>query len=273
MYPYCFFNGKITDSKKPLIRVNDIAILRGYAAFDFMRIYNGKPFQFKEHMNRFRNTARIMGLKLTYTNQQILEALETLIRKNKDKNYQVRFVLTGGETVRGLMPSVPVFYILLEKFADLPTKDYKKGAKLITHEYQRLFPEAKNSNYMQAVALQRRRLKEKAVEVLYLWNRKVLEATTSNIFIIKDGKVITPDKNILRGITRSLVLRLAQKTGLTVEEREVAHEELLSADEVFLSATNKKVLPIVQIDSNTIADGKVGPISKQLIAEYSKLIS
>ncbi len=272
MYPYCFFNGKIVKSDQPLIKVNDIAILRGYAAFDFMRIYGGKPFQFKAHMARFKNTSKAMGLKNPFSDRQIEEALKQLVLKNKDKSYQVRFILTGGETVDGLFPSVPVFYILFEKMSDYPDVFYTEGCKLITHEHRRLLPEAKNSNYMQAVLLQNKRVKEKAIEVLYTSNGLVLEATTSNIFIVKDKIIYTAPHNILKGITRKLTLDLAKKNKIQAIEKEITLEELKNADEVFLTATNKKILPIVQIDSYKIEDGNVGEVTKELLEAYNKLI-
>lgn len=272
MYPYCFFEGKIISSDKPLLKLNDIAVLRGFAAFDFMRIYNSKPFQFKDHMKRFRNTCKLMGLKNRFSDTQIEEALKKLIIKNKERNYQVRFVLTGGETKNGLEPSTPVFYILLEKMNDIPEVFYTKGAKLITHEYQRTLPDAKNSNYMQAVLLQNTKKKEKAIEILYTYQNKILEASTSNIFIIKNNILFTPKENILKGITRKLVIDLAKKLKYEVIEKELTQKELLDADEVFLSATNKKVLPITHIDKHIIADGKVGKTTKILLQHYIELI-
>lgn len=272
MHPYCFFNGKITRSNKPLIKVNDISILRGFAAFDFMRVYNKKPFQFKDHMARFKNTAKVMGLKNPFSDAEILKAIKILIQKNKSNDYQVRFILTGGETKNGLEPSIPVFYILFEKLIDLPKSNYENGTKLITHEYQRLLAETKNSNYMQAVLLQKKKTKEKAVEILYVWNSAVLEASTSNIFIIKNKVLITPNENILKGITRKLVIEIAKKLKYKVIEKQITIEELFSADEIFLSATNKKVLPVVQIDSKIINDGKVGEVTKRFLNEYNKLI-
>lgn len=272
MYPYCFFNGTITKSNKPLIQVNDIAILRGYAAFDFMRIYNGVPFQFKDHMKRFKNTAKLMGLKNPFSDIEIEQALKELIKKNKAKDYQVRFVLTGGETKNGLFASIPIFYILFERLSDLPDNFYQKGAKLITHKYQRCLPEAKNSNYTEAVLLQKKRLKEKAVEVLYVSENIVLEATTSNVFIIKDKVLYTADENVLKGITRKLVLNIASKLKYNFVEGPVTIDSLFDADEVFISATNKKVLPIVKIDSKVIGDGEVGEMTRVMIQKYKELL-
>ncbi len=271
MYKYCFFNGKIINSDKPLLMLNDIAVLRGYAAFDFMRIYNSKPFQFKDHMKRFRNTSKLMGLKLSFSDSEISKALTQLISKNKDYDYQVRFVLTGGETKNGLEPSNPIFYILFEKLKDIPDSVYKNGAKLITQEHQRILPYAKNSNYMQAVLLQKKRKKEKAIEILYTYDGKVLEASTSNIFIVKNSILYTPKDNILKGITRKLVIEISKKLKYEIVEKEILIEELFGADEVFLTATNKKVLPVVKIDSKIIKDGKVGNVTKKLLEEYLKI--
>lgn len=272
MYPYCFFDGKIIKSDRPLLKLNDIAVLRGFAAFDFMRIYNGKPFCFEAHMKRFKNTCALMGLKNKYSNKDIKGALSQLIKKNKETNYQVRLVLTGGETKNGLEPSTPVFFILFEKLSNISDLIYKKGAKLITHEHQRVLPDAKNSNYVQAVLLQKRKHKEKAIEILYTYQDKILEASTSNIFIIKNETLYTPKENILKGITRKLIIDIAKKLKYSVVEKEISIKELYNADEVFLSATNKKVLPIVTVDAYTIGNGGAGEITNKLLQGYNKLI-
>lgn len=272
MYKYCFFQGKIISSEKPLLKVNDISVLRGYAGFDFLRIYNGEPFCFDEHFERFQNTIRSMNLVIPYTKKEVKEILYKLINKNKDKNYQVRFIVTGGETIDGMNPSHPVFYILFEKFLNLPDIVYKKGAKLITNEYLRILPNAKHSNYMNAVLLQKERNKQKAVEILYINNNKVLECSTSNIFIVKAGKIITPKDNILKGITRKNVIDIMTQNKLKFAERDISVKELKSADEVFITATNKKVVPIIKIDEFKIGNNKIGEITKFLMNEYNNLI-
>lgn len=273
MYPYCFFKDKITRSDKPLIKINDISVLRGFAAFDFFRIYNGKPFCFDYHFERFQNTCREMGLKIPYSKSKVLKILEDLIKKNKNKNYHVKFVLTGGETKKGILPSKPIFFIMFEKMQNLPNSVYKKGASLITNEYLRTLPTSKTSNYMNAVLLQPTKMAQKALEILYINNGEVLECSTSNIFLVKKGEIITPGTKVLKGITRRLVIDLAQKNNLKVKERKVLVKELKIADEIFISATNKKVVPIVKIDDYKINDGKIGQITELLMKEYKSLIS
>jgi D-amino acid aminotransferase len=273
MYPYCFFENKISKSNKPLVKINDIAILRGFAAFDFMRIYNSKLFMFDEHFERFSNTTKEMGIKIPYSKKKVKDILFELVKKNKDINYHVRFVLTGGETQKGINPGKPILYIIFEEMTDLPSSLYKKGAKLITHEYKRTLPSSKTSNYLKAVLLQNKKNKKGATEILYINNKEILECSTSNIFIVKNNKLITPKDNILKGITRATVIKLAKENNLTVVERVIKTRELKTADEIFITATNKKVLSIVKIDDMTIGSGKPGEVSRILNEAYNKLIA
>jgi len=272
MYPYCFFEDKIVRSDRPLIKVNDISVLRGFAAFDFFRIYNRKPFYFEEHFKRFSNTVKEMGLKIPYSKNEILNILNKLVLRNKNKDYHVKFVLTGGETKFGIKPSKPIFFIIFEKMQNLPKSVYKKGAQLFTNEYLRTLPTSKTSNYLNAVLLQKEKEKNKAIEILYVNKGLVLECSTSNIFIVKNKVIITPRDNVLKGITRSKVLEIAQKNKFKTVERDIKVNELKTADEVFITATNKKIVPIIKIDDFLISKGEVGSISKFLNEEYSKLI-
>src|SRR3989344_5030398 len=145
------------------------------------------------------------------------------------KDAVVRSVLTGGVTSDGINGETkPTFFILLEPLPTLNKNLYKNGIKLITCDYLREFAQAKTTNYILAVLLQKKLKKEKAFEVLYTWQDKVLECSTSNFFIFKGDTLITPKDNILIGITRNAVMRLA-KEKFKIEERDIAKEELAFA--------------------------------------------
>jgi branched-chain amino acid aminotransferase len=122
----------------------------------------------------------------------------------------------------------------------------------------------KTTNYIQAVLLQKRKHDEHLAEVLYVSGGCVLECTGSNIFVIKNGVIVTPSRDILFGITRKLVIELAKKE-FEVEERDVSVGELFGADEVFITGSFKELLPIVSIDGKRIGDGKPGPVTKRII--------
>ena len=163
----------------------------------------------------------------------------------------------------------PTFYILAEEYVSLPAVLYTSGASLITHEHQRFLPEYKTINYITAVQLQKERKEKGAIEILFVSNGLVLEAATSNIFIVKDGVVITPKNNVLMGITRRVTIELAQKI-YKVVERDVTTLELFSADEVFITASYKEIVPIVSVDSKVISDGKVGKVTQSLMKLFKE---
>ncbi|MDQ3076681.1 MAG: aminotransferase class IV [bacterium] len=270
MTRYCYFNGTIILQNKACIPVDDIGILRGYGVFDFATTYNGKPFLFKEHCERLRNSAQHLGLKVPLSNKEIERIVETLLHKNKLNNANIRIVLTGGKTLQGLSfkPQDATFFILTEDVVSIPEKLYKQGAKLMTHEHQRMFFQSKTTNYITAVSLQQLRKKKNAIEVLFTFQNNILECTTSNIFIVKNNMFITPKENILVGITRTFVIKCAQVRGYLVEERAVTIEELKNADEVFITSTNKEILPIVTINEWKIGGGTVGDHTKILMKDF-----
>ncbi len=273
MSPYCYVDGKLKKISQARLPVTDLAILRGFAVFDFFRIYNQKPFYLKDHFNRFTKSARVLGLSVPISANTLEKIVKELLQKNKLVDASIKMVLTGGETDDGisLKPKMANMFILMDKQYHLPEKYFTKGAKLITYNHQRVIPQAKNSSYIPAVMLQAKKKKAGAVEILYLDNDLVLECSTSNIFLVKNKVLITPKDNILRGITRKTVIGLAKKQKIKVEEREVLVEELLTADEVFITATNKLVCPIVKVDQTKISQGKVGETTIKLLESYKKL--
>lgn len=268
---YAFINGVIVSFVKASLPLNDLGVLRGYGVFEFLRTYNGKPFLFKEHLDRFWASAALLGIRVPYSRKEIQKAIYTLIQKNKFPETSIRIVLTGGPTPDGMYIKKPSFFILAENTMPPPASAYKKGVSVITHEYQREFPTAKVVNYMTAVKLRNLKENRAYTEILYVHNDKVLEATTSNFFIIKGSTLITAKDNILIGTTRNFVISLA-KAHFAVEEREVGKKEIWEADEAFLTATNKQILPVVSVDNSPVGDGKVGAHTKILMELFEKKV-
>ena len=271
MTRYCYFNGKIMPEDKAGVSVRDIAVLRGYGMFEFLRTYNGRLFHFEDHIKRFRNSARMMGLRVPLSNKEIKSVLGQLVIKNKFKEAALRLVLSGGRTIDGMRYNrlVPTFFILADEFKPLPAAFHKKGAVVITHEHQREMPEAKTISYLVA-AREHNNGKNKngrALEILYVKDGKALECTTSNFFIFKGDVLITPEKNVLKGVTRKIALKLARPK-FKIEERDIKTSELKEATEAFLTATNKEIVPIVKIDGKKVGDGKVGRHTKILMDAF-----
>ena len=271
---YCYLNKKIVPLNKARISPNDMGILRGYAVFDFLRTYNGKLFLLTEHFDRLLRSANELNLKIRCAESMIKKIIINLLTKNKIQEAGIRIIVTGGKTEDSMrIESMPTMLILTEKLKKLPQNIYSNGAKLITFEYQRDIPIAKTTDYLMAIKLQPFRKQNKAIEVLYTKKGLILECTTSNFFIFKKNTLITPKNNILMGITRNFVIKLAKKAKFSVEERNLPLREIKSANEAFITATTKEIAPIIRINDQKVGNGKIGKntrILMELFRKYAK---
>jgi branched-chain amino acid aminotransferase len=273
MIKYCYLNGRFILENKASVSVFDIGLLRGFAAFDFMRSYNGKVLLFDEHLNRLTRSAKILNIKISLTRVRIKEIIEKLLRKNKLKEAGIRIIITGGQSVNGISYNydTPTFLILTQALPQYRAALYERGAKLITYEHGREIPRAKTTNYLTLLKLQNRKIRSGAAEVLYIAKGNILEGATSNFFIFKDDTLITAKDNILWGTRRKLVLKLARKK-FKVSERTLLIAELKGATEAFITSTTREILPIVKIDNVKIGDGKVGQNTKELMNLFSQYV-
>ena len=266
MPPYCYLNGKILPITEAKVGVYDLGLLRGLGIYEALMTYGKKPFRINDHLARFRRSAAFLGVEIPASDEEITDALRELIEKNGYDESIIRLLLTGGPAFAGIeyAPKMPTFYILVEKFEPLPAQLLEKGCSVTVHEHLRQFPKYKTTNYIQAVLLQKARKEAGALEILYMWKGRALEFATSNLFIVKDGTVITPGKDVLPGITRKVALELAREE-FPVEERDVNVEELYAADEMFLTSSFKDIVPVVTVGERVIGGGAPGPVTKKMI--------
>src|SRR3989344_7922317 len=203
---HCFLNGRIVPLSKASVSVQDIGVLRGFGLFEALRTYNRKPFHLKDHLARLKNASARFDVHIPFSDAKISQAIDTLVAKNvpNNKEANIRIILTGGQAFHTIEhdPKKPTFFILTEKFKPFLARYYQEGCTLLVQEFQRQFPEYKTTNYIEAVSLQKKMKQVGALEILYVADGRVRECSTSNIFIVKRGVLITPRKKILEGITR-----------------------------------------------------------------------
>ncbi|HXK39072.1 MAG TPA: aminotransferase class IV [Candidatus Paceibacterota bacterium] len=268
MPPFCYLNGKIIPVADARVGVYDIGLLRGFGIYEGLVSYNRKPFMLADHLARFHNSAERMALKIPVSDADIETAVNELIARNtpEGKEALIRAILTGGEAIGGIEYNygTPTFYILVEEFVPIDKNYLKNGCRVIVFEHYRQIAESKTTNYTQTVLLQKARKEAGALEVLFASDGKVLEGGGSNIFVVKNGKIITPEKGILPGVTRKVVIDLARKE-FSIEERAVTTEEMYSADEMFITGSFKEIVPVVQAGDRTIGNGKVGEVTKRVM--------
>jgi len=260
----CVLNNQIINQADAKVSISDLGILRGWGVFDFGYAQKTKVFYGSEHLERLKKSAETVGLNLPYSQAEILSQTEELLEKNKMEKSLVRWVLTGGISDDGLKPT---FAILNEEFVAPPEKYYKEGIEIKTVNVKREIPTTKTLNYQIRFAHLAQMKKADVFELLYVVDGKVYECTTANIFMIKDGVLCTPKDEILNGITRGIIIKLAKESNVKVEEREISFDELLSADEVFISNTTKKILPVRKIDNKKFP--VVGEVTKKLLIQFT----
>jgi len=267
MKRHCFAKDSIKDSNQASIHPADIGLIRGYAIFDFFRTVDYRALFLSDYLDRFIRSAQHTAIPLPYAKEELSNIIHELIDKNDLKQGGVRMILSGGVSPNHFSPAEGSLYIFCEDLSFPSKESYGKGVKLTASEYVRPIPTIKTTNYSQAVYASLEWKKNNIEDLIYHHKGIVSESSRSNIFMVKDGKLATPKENILHGITRKHILQLEPNT----EVRDITLEELLQADEIFMSSTTKKVLPVTQIDHHTIGNGMVGECSKELLSRFSEL--
>ena len=265
-----YLNNQWVKEAELKISAFDISVGRGFGIFDFLRTYrNNQPFRLDDHLDRLFNSARELGITVPKTKREIVQLIaEGLVKNNYPETY-IKILITGGVSSDGVTPGQPSFIIMFTPAHEFPPEIYKKGAKILTAPNQWVFPKAKSTNYLAAVVYLQKAAKQEAMEVLYVEkDGTVTECTRSNIFIVNNQQLITPKDEVLAGITKKVVIELAKKSGIEVEEKRIILDELIGADEVFFTSSGMEVVPVVQVDDKTIKAGRVGPFTQKIISLF-----
>ena len=245
----CFSNNSFITLDEARIPVTDLGVQRGYGIFDFMRITNNIPLFLDEHLERFFSSAKEMRLPVSETKEKLKHIIAQVIIKNDLPDSGIRILLSGGTSPDGYQIVHPNLVIVQQPIIPPSDKIFQKGFKLVSFSHQRQLPHVKTTDYVMAIWLQPWVIEREADDVLYHQNRIVSECPRSNFFIVtKEKKIITPGRNILKGITRNVVLNLAVTNGMQVEERDISMDEIAHAKEAFITSSTKRIIPVAQVD-------------------------
>lgn len=268
-------DGKWIKDEELMISVFDLSVIRGYGIFDFLRTYNQIPFRITDHIDRFYNSAKLIGMTPIKSKSEINEIVLEGIKKNDElaSEFNIKFIQTGGVSTDGFTPNGnPGFIILFSPAAVYPDELYQNGIKLKTVKLMRQLPYAKTLSYVAGISEVQKAAKDGAVDILYTDSEgQIYEATRSNFFAVKDNKLITADKDILEGITRKVVLEIAHEADLEIDFRCLKTIELATISEAFITNSSQEIMPVTQIDKHIIAQGKCGAATKKLMNEFAKI--
>jgi branched-chain amino acid aminotransferase len=266
-----YVNGKFLEETDAHLPVTDLAVLRGYGIFDFLRTYGRRPFHLEDHVHRLFRSARLIDLEMPWDIDEIFRiSLETLDRSTHPEA-NIRIVVTGGQAPDGITPDgQSSLVVIVNAVTAMPSDWYSRGAKIITSHTQRFCPGAKTINYIPAILALRKAAAEGAAEAIYVDSQhRMLEGTTSNLFFFSGDTLVVPSESILQGITRKVILELASRQ-FKVEHRDVHEDEVRLFDEVLITSSNKEVVPVVAVDHITVGDGTPGGRTRALMDAFRK---
>jgi branched-chain amino acid aminotransferase len=274
-------NGRVSTPEEARISVYDRGFLYGDSIFETVRTYNGKAFALGDHLARLARSAERLFIELPAPLATIASEVEHGIERADNPESFARIMITRGTGPLGLDPALahdPTRVILVEPFAPPPREAYENGIGAITYRTVRATDAtpaagAKVANYLTSVLAIREAQKQGASEAFIIDGRGcVLEGTTSNVFLVKDGQLVTApeESGILSGITRAYLLSATQHLGIKVSIRDIREQELLEADELFISSTLREVLPVTRLDGRSVGTGRPGLLTRQIHQEFRK---
>ncbi|MBI2900551.1 MAG: aminotransferase class IV [Planctomycetes bacterium] len=262
---YLSLNGKILPEAEAQIPATDPAVAHGLGLFEVTRAYRGVPFRIADHLSRMRRSATRFGLRLAPG--RVGEEIAELCRRNRLEDAYVRITLTGGGN----------FLIRTRPLERLPAAWYRRGARVLLAESRRdpagILYGHKTLNYLENVMLRDRARRAGAADTILIGlGGEVLEGCVSNVFLVRRGRLVTPslDAHILPGVTRKVVLGLAARARLRVDERTVGADEMTEAEEAFLTNSLVEVLPVTRIGAGRVAGP--GRITRFIADEYRKTV-
>lgn len=277
-----YLSGKLVDKEQAVVSVFDHGLLYGDGVFEGIRVYSGRVFLLKAHIERIYESAKAIRLTIPLTPAEMTQAVKDTVAANNITDGYVRLIVTRGAGSLGLdirKTSDPQTIIIADTITLYPRETYENGMTLITASTIRNHPGAlsariKSLNYLNNILAKIEGTDAGTVEALMLNHKgEVAECTGDNIFIIKNGVLKTPsaDAGILEGITRNAILELAREAGIPTQETTLIRHDLYVADEMFLTGTAAEVVPVVSLDGRQIGDGKPGSITRRLLELFHEL--
>lgn len=275
-----WFGTQIVDVGEARVSVFDHALLYGDGVFEGIRIYNGKIFKEKEHIKRYFESAKAIRLEVPMTAEQVSKAMyDTMAANGIAGDGYIRLLLTRGIGSLGISTkhtACPTVIVIADKIALYPPEYYERGLRCVVSSFTRnhcnsTSPRVKSLNYLNNIMAKLEAQDAGADEAIMLNpSGQVAECTGDNLFLIRDGVLLTPpaSEGILEGITRNLVMDLARKRGMEVREVAMIRHDLYVADEIFATGTAAEVIPIVEVDRRPVGNGKPGTITMQLNQDF-----
>lgn len=248
-FKYFAHNGALKPVKDAVISLSNIEYTYGFGVYETIRITRGVPYFLGDHLERLIESAEIIGLEHTFSEDGIADTIASLIIKNSVDTCNLKLLLIGAPAKEDAQIFIQCLNPL---FPD--KKLYREGAACVTYAYERAFPHAKTLNMLQSYLAYRGAKQKDAYDALLVDNDGcITEGTRTNFFCIKDKTLVSPPREkILLGVTRKAVLKVAKDNGFDYEERPITWGEMMKYDGAFLTSTSSKIIPIRSVDGEEL---------------------
>lgn len=279
---WIYLKDKLVLGNEAIISPYDHGFLYGHGLFETMRVYNGRVFCLDEHLKRLEAGGKVLGWPEWFDTDHLSKAIYQTLEKNRLQDASVRLTVSRGIGATRPDPSscsqltVVVFAVPIQPVSN---EVYEQGWSVVTSNIRRNLTSPlcniKVANYLDNILAKAEARQQGASDGLLLnTNGSIAEGTMCNIFFVKDGRLITPDKSsgLLPGITRAKVLQLADQAGIGIEERQVYPGELLGVSEMFMTSSLLEIMPVTMLDQRIVNDGLPGNVTQFLQTEYKKLV-
>ena len=279
MSNFVYLNNKYVNFKDAKIHIEDRGFQFSDSVYEVIKVLNNKLLDIDFHIRRLKYSTKELNFNIIINKNLLNKIFITLVKKNNLSNGIIYLQITRGLQPRehaykkNLKPNI-IIYTAKKKF-NLPNKNYK-GYKAITYPDIRWGrPDIKTTSLLANILAATEASKKGAYETIFFKGKKITEAAHSNVWIIKNNKIITHPANreILRGVTRTVLINLIKNKGFKLIEKEFSLNELFKADEVFITSSGSLVTPIIQVDQTKINNGKIGPMTKALALNFYKSIN
>lgn len=278
-----WLDGKLVDKSDAKVSVYDHGLLYGDGVFEGIRVYHGRIFEPEAHLRRLFDSAKSIRLTIPFTADQLRTAIDETAKANNFTDCYVRLVVTRGVGYLGLNPNkcpTPSAFIITDTIEMYPKEVYEKGMAVITASVIRNHPNAMSSrvkslNYLNSILAKIEAIDAGVPEAIMLNHLgNVAECTADNLFIVREGEVLTPavTESILEGVTREVILKLCKNLNIPCREKTLQRHDLYIAQECFLTGTGAEVVPVTKIDGRLVGSGQVGSITRRLIDAFRRYI-
>jgi len=274
-----FLNDRLADSDKANISVADSGFLYGAGLFETMRSHNGVVFALKDHLDRLSFSAKSLSINKPYDRKYITDAIYEVLRANELTDARLRLTLTNGPMSEDEDRRKSTLLITATRFRSYPPEYYEKGVLVVLCQFRQNPSDPTcghkvTSYFSRMIALSQAHQKKAAEALWFTVDNCLAEGCISNVFLVKDSALYTPPIKtpVLAGIARKTVCQIALDNSIKLVEKSLSIEDVLAAEEIFLTNVIMQVMPITRVENHDVGDGQVGPMAKRLQRNFDEFV-